>query len=45
MGPVKIHAEIRRITRYEEWCNLVEDSNSEDDEAPAKVAAMRQEGP
>jgi hypothetical protein len=23
----------RRITRYEEWCNLVEDSESEDDEA------------
>jgi hypothetical protein len=33
VGPDKIDAEIRRITRYEEWCNLVEDSESEDDEA------------
>jgi hypothetical protein len=33
MGPDKIDDEIRRITRYEEWCNLVEDSESEDDEA------------
>jgi hypothetical protein len=32
-GPDKIDDEIRRITRYEEWCNLVEDSESEDDEA------------
>jgi hypothetical protein len=33
VGPDKIDDEIRRITRYEEWCNLVEDSDSEDDEA------------
>jgi hypothetical protein len=33
VGPDKIGGEIRRITRYEEWCNLVEDSESEDDEA------------
>jgi hypothetical protein len=33
VGPDKIDDEIRRITRYEEWCNLVEDSESEDDEA------------
>jgi hypothetical protein len=26
VGPDKIDDEIRRITRYEEWCNLVEDS-------------------
>jgi hypothetical protein len=32
VGPDKIDDEIRRITRYEEWCNLVEDSESEDDE-------------
>jgi hypothetical protein len=25
--------EIRRITRYKEWCNLLEDSESEDEEA------------
>jgi hypothetical protein len=31
--PDKIDDEIRRITRYEEWCNLIEDSESEDDEA------------
>jgi hypothetical protein len=31
--PDKIDDEIRRITRYEEWCNLVEDSESENDEA------------
>jgi hypothetical protein len=30
--PDKIDDEIRRITRYEEWGNLVEDSESEDDE-------------
>jgi hypothetical protein len=33
VGPDKIDDEIRRITRYEELCNLVEDSESEDDEA------------
>jgi hypothetical protein len=33
VGPDKIDDEIGRITRYEEWCNLVEDSESEDDEA------------
>jgi hypothetical protein len=33
VGPDKIDDDIRRITRYEEWCNLVEDSDSEDDEA------------
>jgi hypothetical protein len=33
VGPDKIDDEIRRITRYKEWCNLVEDSESEDDEA------------
>jgi hypothetical protein len=33
VGPDKIDDEIKRITRYEEWCNLVEDSKSEDDEA------------
>jgi hypothetical protein len=32
VGPYKIDDEIRRVTRYEEWCNLVEDSESEDDE-------------
>jgi hypothetical protein len=32
VGPDKIDDEIRRITRYDEWCNLVEDSESEDDE-------------
>jgi hypothetical protein len=31
--PDKIDDEIRKVTRYEEWCNLVEDSESEDDEA------------
>jgi hypothetical protein len=31
VGPDKIDDEIRRVTRYEEWCNLVEDSESEDD--------------
>jgi hypothetical protein len=33
VGPDKIDDEIRRTTGYEEWCNLVEDSDSEDDEA------------
>jgi hypothetical protein len=32
VGPDKIDDEIRMVTRYEEWCNLVEDSESEDDE-------------
>jgi hypothetical protein len=32
VGPDKIDDEIRRVTRYEEWCNLVEDSESDDDE-------------
>jgi hypothetical protein len=36
VGPDKIDDEIRRITRYKEWCNLVEDSESEDDEAVSK---------
>jgi hypothetical protein len=31
VGPDKIDDDIRRITRYEEWCNLVEYSESEDD--------------
>jgi hypothetical protein len=33
MGPDEIDDEIGRITRYGEWCNLVENSDSEDDEA------------
>jgi hypothetical protein len=32
VGPDKIDGEIRRVTRDDEWCNLVEDSESEDDE-------------
>jgi hypothetical protein len=32
MGPDKIDDEIRRITRYQEWCNLVDHPDSEDDE-------------
>jgi hypothetical protein len=32
VGPDKIDVEIRRVTRYEEWCNLVEDTESEDDD-------------
>jgi hypothetical protein len=32
VGPDKIDDEIRRVTGYEECCNLVEDSESEDDE-------------
>jgi ribonuclease HI len=32
VGPDKIDDEIRRMTRYEEWCNLVEDSELEDEE-------------
>jgi hypothetical protein len=31
IGPDTIDDEIRRITRYEDWCNLVEDPDSEDD--------------
>jgi hypothetical protein len=30
VGPGKIDDEIRRVTRYEEWCNLVKDSKSEE---------------
>jgi hypothetical protein len=41
VGPDKIEDEIRRITRYEEWCNLVEDSESEDDEVVSLVLYMR----
>jgi hypothetical protein len=37
VGPEKIDDEIRRVTRYEEWCNLVEDSESEDDEQHRKM--------
>jgi hypothetical protein len=33
VGPDKIDDEIRRVTGYEEGCNLVNDSESEDDEA------------
>jgi hypothetical protein len=33
VGPDKIDDKIRRITKYEEWCNLVEESESDDDEA------------
>jgi hypothetical protein len=33
VGPDTIDDEIRRITRYEEWCNLVEDSESGDEAA------------
>jgi hypothetical protein len=32
VGPDKIDDEIRRVTRYEKWCNFMEDSESEDDE-------------
>jgi hypothetical protein len=31
VGPDKIDDEIRRITRYEDWCNLVEDPGSGDE--------------
>jgi hypothetical protein len=31
VGPDKIDDEIRRITRYEDWCNLVEDPESGDE--------------
>jgi hypothetical protein len=31
VGPDKIVDEIRRITRYEDWCNLVEDPESGDE--------------
>jgi ribonuclease HI len=31
VGPDKIDAEIGRITRYEDWCNLVEDPESGDE--------------
>ena len=33
VGPEKIEDEIRRITRYEDWCNLVEDPESGDEES------------
>jgi prolyl oligopeptidase PreP (S9A serine peptidase family) len=33
VGLEKIEDEIRRVPRYEEWCNLVEDSDAADDEA------------
>jgi hypothetical protein len=33
MGPEKTAVEIRRITRYEEWCNLVEDPDMDNDDA------------
>jgi hypothetical protein len=33
VGPDKIDDEIKRITRYEKLCDLVEDSELEDDEA------------
>jgi hypothetical protein len=32
VGPEKIEDEIRRVITYEEWCNLVKDSESEDDD-------------
>jgi hypothetical protein len=32
-GPDKINDKIRKITRYEEWVNYVQDSELEDDEA------------
>jgi hypothetical protein len=32
VGPDKIDNEIRKITRYEEWYNFVEDSKADDDE-------------
>jgi hypothetical protein len=31
VGPDKIDDEIRKITRYEDWCNLVEDPESGDE--------------
>jgi hypothetical protein len=45
VGPDKIDDEIRRITRYEEWCNLVEDFELEDDDLVNQGRTMRQEGP
>jgi hypothetical protein len=36
LGPDKIDNEIRRVTEYEEWCNLVEESESEDNEAASQ---------
>jgi hypothetical protein len=43
--PDKIDDESRRITRYKEWCNLIEDSEAKDDEAAAMVPTMMQEEP
>jgi hypothetical protein len=31
VGPDKIDDEIRRIMRYEDWCNVVEDPESGDE--------------
>jgi hypothetical protein len=45
VGPDKIDDEIRRITGYEEWCNLVEDSESEDDEAVSHGRKNEAQGP
>jgi hypothetical protein len=44
-GPDKIDDEIKMITRYEEWCNLVEDSESEDDEAASEGRNSEARGP
>jgi hypothetical protein len=43
VGPDKIDDEIRRISRYVEWCNFVDDSELGDDEVATHERT--QEGP
>jgi hypothetical protein len=45
MGPDEIDDDIRKIVRYEEWCNLVENSDSEADEAVSQGPKIEERGP
>jgi hypothetical protein len=44
MGPDEIDDEIRRIMRYGEWCNPVENSDSDDDGAVSQGPKIEERG-
>jgi hypothetical protein len=45
VGPDKIINEIRRITGYEDWCNLVEDQELRDEGSVSHCRSNQARGP
>jgi hypothetical protein len=44
IGPDRIEDDIRRIARYEGWCNRVENADLEDDEAASQARNNQERG-